>query len=200
MGEVDIDRVQLLDARQQGDIALPHQRSLGHQRTADTSGNRRTHRGITQVQAGAFQVGLSCAGRRLGAAQIGHGAVEVLLAHRLDLHQRRVPFYPRLGFEQRGLGPSQFTFSTRDCRLERRRIDQEQQVAGLHIRAFLEALRQHDAGDPRANFGNPHRFDPPRQLRLQHQRLGHRRRHRDRTRHLDGNFRCIRLATTDQCD
>lgn len=170
--EVDVDRVQLLDARHQGGVALPHQRAFGDQRTADTPGDGRRHRGVAQVQPRGLDVGAGRAGRRLGTAQVGGSAVVVLAADRLDPHQRLVAANPRTGFVQRRLGPGQLAFGTRQGSLQRGRVDLEQQVAGLDVGAFLEALLHHDAGHPRPHLGHPHRFDAPGQLGDPGQGLG----------------------------
>jgi len=102
---------------------------------------------------------------RLGGLQGGFGRVEILLADRLDLHQRLIAPDRSLGLEQLRLGSGQFSLGARQRRLERCRIDLEQQVASLDVGAFLELAAEHDAGHPRTHFGHPYRLDATWQLR-----------------------------------
>ena len=200
LGEIRIDRIELLDARHQRRLALPDQRALGHQRAADAPGDRRSDRGVAEVQARGLQVGLGRAGRRLGAAQVGGGGIEVLLADRLDLHQRLVATHPRLRLEQHRAVPRQLTLGARHRSLQRCRIDLEQQVASLDVGALLEALPHDDAGHPRAHLGDTHRFDPPRQFRTQRQGLGLHRQDLHRQHHFGGLLSLFRRPTTRQRD
>ncbi|MNE59952.1 hypothetical protein D3C80_1550730 [compost metagenome] len=68
LSEIDIDRIKLLNSRHQRRVALANQGTFGHQRAADATRNRCGHRSITEVQAGALQVGLGRTGGRLSAA------------------------------------------------------------------------------------------------------------------------------------
>lgn len=200
LSEIDIDRVELLDTRQQRGIALPHQCPFGGKRTADAPGDRRGDRGVTQVQARGLHVGLGRTHGGLGAAQLGGGAVEVLLADRFDLDQRLVTLDPRLGLLLYRLGAGLVALGSRQGGLERRRVDLEQHIAGLDVGAFFEAFVQDDAGHPGAHLGDPHRLDPARQGRGQGQRLAGHGHHRYRIHDLGRGLGLIRPVAARQRD
>jgi hypothetical protein len=172
LGEVGVDRVELLNAGEQGGFTLADQCTFGHLGAANAPGNGRAHFGVTQVQACGFHAGLGRALVGLGALQGSLGHIEVLLADRIDLHQWLVALDRGLRLEQLRLGAGQFALGTGQGGLERCRVDLEQQVAGLDVGAFLEGAFEHDAGDPSAYFGDPYRLDTAWQLGDHGERLG----------------------------
>ena len=104
LGEVDIHRVGLLDQRQLRDLALPDQRALGDQRTADGAGDRRPDLGVVDVEPRGGD-------RRLGGGDIGLRLLQrglrrhpFGLADRLGRGQRLVARQIGLGLGQIGLG------------------------------------------------------------------------------------------------
>ena len=58
LGEVGVNRVQLLNQRQRRGFVLPDQRAFGDQRATDAPGNRRGDGGVTEVQFRPLHGGL----------------------------------------------------------------------------------------------------------------------------------------------
>src|SRR5262249_46846524 len=145
LAEVDVDRVDLRDRRQQRRLALPDQRAFGDLLLAGAAADRRDDAGVTGIDLRRVDVGLRLLDRgghcivQIGLRQqalVGYGtgtlgSDAVVLRGRLrggEVRQLRV---------QRGL--------------QRRRVDLEQQLAFLDVGAFgVDALEQH-AGDARAH-------------------------------------------------
>ncbi len=78
--EVHVDRIDLLDRRQQRGFALTDQRPLGDFLLARPSGDRGRHRGITQIDSSGFNIGFRLLHRsrgrplaRFSVVQIGPG-------------------------------------------------------------------------------------------------------------------------------
>ena len=100
-------RLQLLDQRQWCGFVLPNQRAFSDQRPANTPGNRRGHRGVTQVQFGPLYCGLigGYIGSRLPDA--GPGVVVILAADGVAFDQLAVTLLLQACLEGIGLGLAQ---------------------------------------------------------------------------------------------
>ena len=164
LGDVDVDRVDLLHGGQRRGGPLADQRALGDQRPADAAADRRGDGGVGQVDLGRPEGGTGHAdvGRCLLLG--GHGIVIVLPADGVGLDQRGVAG-DLLGGQLLGRdGPVQRGLGTVDGSFQRGRIDLEQLLAGLHVRAFLEQPFFQDAGGAGANFGHARGFDTAGQV------------------------------------
>jgi len=150
LGEVDVDRVELLDGRQQRGFAPADQRALGHQRAADAPGNRGGDAGVFQILIGADQ-------RGFGLLGLGGGQVVFLLADCLDCQQRLVAL-DRLARDHQvcpgGLGT---------CAIGAR-IDLEQGGARLDIAAFLKQPLFNHSLDARAHLRRAVSLQASRQI------------------------------------
>ena len=51
LGDVHVDRVELLHGRERGGLVGGHQRALGHRGASDAAGNRRQYFGVDQIDA-----------------------------------------------------------------------------------------------------------------------------------------------------
>ena len=71
LGEVHVDRIDLLDAGQRCRRVLADQRAFGDQRTPRAAVDRRGDRGVAQAQAGLLQFGLGRGNLRQGLARVG---------------------------------------------------------------------------------------------------------------------------------
>ena len=164
LGEVGIDRIELLDRGETGGLVLHHQRAFADQRGADDAADRRADRRVIEIEFRARDVGLAAADLGLGLA-LGRDRLFVFgLGRRALAGQRRdAPRMLRGEIErsrrlvQRGLARLQFD-------LERLGVDPVQRIAGLHLGSLLEQALDDDAGDARANFRNPGRRDPAGQF------------------------------------
>ncbi|MNF57032.1 hypothetical protein D3C84_385440 [compost metagenome] len=138
LGDVDVDRVQLLDHGHGVGLAIVYQRPFGNAGAANAAGQRCQHLGVAQVDLGRLQGGF-----RLQA--VGHGGVVFLTAHGLLVDQLFVAIGNRLGRLQVGLRTGQ-------GRLIDRRVDLVELLAFLDVAAFLEQTLENDAIDLWANF------------------------------------------------
>ncbi|MNP13620.1 hypothetical protein D3C76_1059080 [compost metagenome] len=167
-----MDRVQLLDQRQRRGFVLPHQRAFGDQRAADAPGNRRRHRGITQVQFRSLHGGFAGGDVGSGLPRGGPGVVVVLAADGVAFDQLGVTLFLQPGLERIGLGLAQRGVGAVQVGLERRRVDAEQHIALFHVAAFAKGPLQHHAGHAGTDFGNARRGNPPAQFAADRQRAG----------------------------
>ncbi len=163
LGEVGIDRIELLDAGEVG-LVLHRERTLADQRRTDDAVDRRAHGGIVEIKFGAREFGLAAfdlgmgltLGRdRLlvlgfrGSAILGEGGDAV----------RLLP-----GLHQPGLGLGDGRLGGHHLDLERTRIDAIERIARLHLAALTEQALDDDAGDARPHVGDARRRDAARQL------------------------------------
>ncbi len=125
LGEVSVDRVQLLNSRHQCRLVLPYQRSFADQRSPDAAADRCTQLTITEVEPCGRQVGLGSQTIGLGALEVGHGVVERLRADGVDFDQLFETLHLSVGAIDIGLDLGQCAFSSHQRRLERRRVDAE---------------------------------------------------------------------------
>ena len=82
LGQVHVDRVDLLHRGQQGGLGRLHVGPLGHRRAADAARHRRGHGRVAEVDPGRLLGGARRRHVGLPRLQGGHGVVVVLLAHR----------------------------------------------------------------------------------------------------------------------
>ncbi|CRP05119.1 hypothetical protein PAERUG_E7_London_9_VIM_2_02_13_02588 [Pseudomonas aeruginosa] len=164
LGEVHVDRIDLLDAGQRCRRVLADQRAFGDQRTPRAAVDRRGDRGVAQAQAGLLQFGLGRGDLRQGLARVGlrfgvlafaDGAVLDQVGVALELVGRR---------RVAGLGPGQGAAADVQGRLQGRRVDLEQHGAGADVLAFLVQATGDDAGDARPHFSLAVRFQASGQL------------------------------------
>ena len=143
---------------------MTDQGTFCHQCSANSARDGSLYRGVVQIQACRFHIGLSRLTQGLGAIQRGLGGIEILTAHRILRDQRLISAHHGLGIQQRCIGPSQLALRTRQCRTQRGRVDVEQHIAGLHVSPFLEVATQHNAGHSGAHFRHAYRLDTPGQF------------------------------------
>ena len=164
LGEVDIDRIDLLHHRQRRGFTLADQRAFGHQRAANAARDRGRDPGIAEVDARGLQ-------GRLGHGHIGLGlllgrlcADEFLLADGLGLDQRLVALGQRAGLHQVGLGLGQAGLGAVVAGLVGAGIDGKQHLTGLDFAAFAEQSLLQDTGGTRPHLGHARGLEPARQL------------------------------------
>lgn len=164
LGEVGVNRVQLLDQGQRRGFVLPDQRAFGDQRAADAPGNRRGDGGVTQVQFRPLHRGL--VGGDVGGclAYRRPGVVVVLAADGIAFDQLGIALLLQARLEGIGLGLAQRGLGAVQVSLERCRVDAKQHVALFHVAAFTEGPLQHHAGHPGADFGDARRGNAPAQF------------------------------------
>ena len=164
LGEVGVDRVELLDGSEAGGVVLDHQRAFAHQRSADDAADRRTDRRVIEIEFCTRDFGLAAADFGLGLTLRRDRLFVLHFRGRALAGQCRDT--PRmLGGEikrshclvQRGLARLQF-------HLERLGVDPVQRIASFHLGALLEQALDDDARNPRPNFRNPGGRDPARQF------------------------------------
>ncbi len=164
LGEVGIDRIELLDGREMRRLVLPDEGAFGHQRAPDPSGNRSADGRIVEVELRARHRGLLRRDLGIGLAPRRDGDVVLRFRGRLPGQQRFLPLLlarreelRRLRLRQRGLGAFEVD-------LERLGIDAIEDAALLHQAALLEATLDDDPRDARTNLGDADRRDAARQL------------------------------------
>ena len=171
MGEIGVDRIQLLDGRKCRCIVLHHERAFADLGGADDAVDRRADGRVVQVEIGARKVGLAAFDVGRGLPLRRDGLLVLDLGGRALARQETDP--PRL---LRSLHMD--CFCHRQCCLarlhfhfERPRIDPVERIAGLDLAALTEHALDHDAGDARTNLGHTRRRDPPRQFAHHRARL-----------------------------
>ena len=152
LGEIGVDRVELLDRGETGGVVLHHQRAFAHQRGADDAADRRTDRCIIEIEPGARDVGLAAADLGLGLALGPDGLFVLGLGRRALAGQRRDAPRMLCGKIERSHRLVQRSFARLQFHLERLGIDPVQRIAGLHLGALLEQALDDDARNPRTNI------------------------------------------------
>ena len=172
LGEVGIDRVELLDGGEIGGVVLHDQGAFRGPRGADAAADRGADRGIFQIEPGAPHLGL--AGGELGLVlrHGGHGNLVLGGGNGLRLHHGRRAIGLLLGEVEGRLRPLQAGFARLQLDLERLGIDLIERIARLHVAALLEQALDHDARHARSHVGHPRRRDAAWQLAHQGKRLG----------------------------
>lgn len=159
LGEVGVNRIELLNQCQRRGFVLPDQCAFGHQCAANTPGNRCSDGGITEVQFCALDgslVGRNVSGSLSG---IGAGVVVVLAANGLVIDQLGIALLLQFCLERIGFCLAQCGFGAVEVSLERRRVDAEQHIALFHVTAFAEGALQDHTGYPCPHFGDTWRGD-----------------------------------------
>ncbi len=157
LGDVDVDRVELLHGGHRVGLAVGHQGAFGHRGTADAAGDRRQHLGVAQVDPRLLH-------RRLGLQVGGIGVGVLLLAHGLVGDQQLVALGLLLGRSQVGLGALVVG-------LVGGGVDLVELLPGLDVAAFLEQALEDDAVHLGTHLGDAERIGPARQLGIQGHRL-----------------------------
>ena len=164
LGEVGVDRVELLDRGETGAIVLDHQRAFAHQRSADGAADRRTDRRVIEIEPRTGDFGLAAADLGLGLA-VGRDGLFILdLRRRALAGQRRDAPRMLCGEIERSGGLGQRGFARLQFHLERLGVDPVQRIAGFHLGALLKQALDDDARDLRTNFRNPGGRDPAGQV------------------------------------
>ena len=177
LGDVDVDRVELLDHRHGSALAIAHQRALADRRAADAPGDRRQHLGVAQVDGGRLQ-------RGLGFHLLGPCFVELLAADRLFIHQQLIALGQRLAGLQGGLGA--FQGRGIECR-----VDLVQLLTGFYFPALGEQALENDAVDLWPHFGDAIGTGTPWQLGGEGKCLGLQGDHADLGRRRCGGGRLL---------
>ena len=165
LGEVGIDRIELLDGRKAGGLVLHDERAFADQRGADDAVDRRADGRIIEIEPGARDVGLAALdvglGLALGAAIAfsfsASGAARWLVSVAMRRACCDACSSTALALRQRRLGRLHLD-------LERPRIDPVERIAGLDLAALAEQALDDDTGHARAHFGDPRRRDAARQF------------------------------------
>ena len=153
LGHINVDRIELLDSRQFSRLPISDKSAFGHSRFADTSANWRSHFGISEIDASAFDCGFCGNHGGIGLASISNGLVVLLLTDVFRTHERNVTFYRQMRDGGGGFTFRQFAFRAVITCLIGRGIDLVQRLACLHIAAFSEIATQYDPANLWANFG-----------------------------------------------
>ena len=161
LSNVDVDRIKLLDSRQFSRLPVSDKSTFGHSRFADTSANGRSHFGISEIDAGAFDRGFCGNYGGIGLASISNGLVVLLLTDVFRTHERNVTFYRQMRDGGGGFTFRQFAFRAVITCLIGRWIDLVQGLACLHIAAFSDITIQYDPTNLWANFGNTKSIGAP---------------------------------------
>ena len=165
LGEVGIDRIELLNGREVGGLVLHDERAFADQRSADDAVDRRADGGVVEIEPGARDVGLAAldVGLRLalGARWPFRSRLRSAARWLVSVAMRRACCdacsNTASALRQRRLGRLHFD-------LERPRIDPVERIAGLDLAALAEQALDDDAGDARAHIGNARRRDTARQF------------------------------------
>jgi hypothetical protein len=138
LGEIGIDRVELLNRCDMGDVGLPDQRAFGHQRSPDPAVDRRADRGVIEIELCARDIGIAGGNVSLCLTQAGDRELELRLRNRARGRQRlRALGVLRLLVEH-GAGLGKRGFSGSQFNLEWRGIEPIKHLAGLDLASLLE--------------------------------------------------------------
>ena len=137
LGEIEIDRIELLDDGEQGGVALSDESAFRDLRPADAAGDRRGDGGVGEIELRGFLRGLGGQDFRGAHLQRGLGVFGFLLANSFG----RDEFLEALGL---AFGLFQIRFGTGEAGhravtggLQRCGIDFEKQLSGFHVGTFL---------------------------------------------------------------
>ena len=154
LGHVHVDGVELLDDGERGRLVGRDQRPVGDAGLADSAGDRCRDARVAEIDPGGLDRRLPVLDLRPRLLHAGGGVVVVLAADRIFRQQLLVAFGLELERRQVGLRLGERRPGGLVGHLERSRIDLVQQLAGLHVRAFLEQALLDDPAHLRADFGN----------------------------------------------
>ena len=171
MHQVNLNRVQLLDARQRCHFTLANQGTFGDQRTTDTPGNWRCHGGIAQIQFCPLHSGLVGGDFGLCLQRLRAGIVVVLTAHGIAVDQGAVTLVLQFCLEGKCLGFAQCCLRAVQIGLQWRRINNKQHVPLFDFAAFFESALEDDTRHPRADLRDTRRNHAATQFVIDRQRL-----------------------------
>ena len=154
LGHVHVDGVELLDDGERGRLVGRDQRPVGDAGPADSAGDRCRDARVAEIDPGGLDRRLPVLDLRPRLLHAGGGVVVVLAADRIFRQQFPVPLGLQFERRQVGLRLGERRPGGLVGHLERSRIDLVQQLAGLHVRAFLEQALLDDPAHLRADFGN----------------------------------------------
>jgi len=166
--QVEINRIDLLDGRQQGCFILSDQRTFRYHLATDASGNRCCHCRILKIEFCLDQfrfrrIDIGC-GLFLGSDSI----VIFLFADGIDFNKRRVPFQFQISLDLVGFCTGQRGFCALDGSLVIAWIDLEQKLSLFDVGTFFKSSFQNNAGDTGTNLGSTIGFQTSRQFILDH--------------------------------
>ena len=172
LGEVGIDRIELLDGREACVSFCTDERAFADQRRADDAVDRRADGGVIEIELGARDVGLAAldVGLRPGARRRSPFRSR-LRARRVWLVSVAMRRACCVACIERGLGLGERRLVRLHLDLERPRIDPVERIAGLDLAALIEQALDHDAGDARPHLGDARRRDAARQFAHHRARL-----------------------------
>ena len=127
--EIDVDRVDLHDARQLGRTGIADQRTDTDQVARRDAVERRRHLGVAEVDVGDLEVGLRAEDGGAGFGELGLGIVDARLGGELLLPQRRLAAVFDLGVGLRSLVGFERGLGLIELRLIGVLLDDEQQIA-----------------------------------------------------------------------
>ena len=181
-----VDRIERHQRGQQRRFAGAgrHEVAFGDDGAADAAVDRRGDARELEIELGGAQARFHRGDlrRRFGGER--GAALLLLVRHRVLGREALGALQLGGGAADGGARPHQLGAQAIDFRLERPRVDLEEQVAALDDRAFAEADRRHVARHARPDRHGVDRFEPARELvpfgdlTRQHFRRGHLRRRR----------------------
>src|SRR5690606_4673961 len=107
LDDIDVDRIERLNRRQGSHLTLANQCPFGHQGSADTTGDGRLDRGITEIELGALERRAGLRHLGFGLTTPGHHFIVVVLADGRALDQRSVTLLQQFRLVQFRLGELQ---------------------------------------------------------------------------------------------
>jgi len=164
LGEVGVDRVELLDRGETGALVLDHQRAFAGQRGADDAADRRTDRRVVKIEFGPRHFGLAAADLGLGLTLRRDGLFVLCLGRRALARQRRDAACMLRGQIERSHCLVERRLACLQLDFERFGVDPVERIAGRHFGSLPEQALDDDTGDARTHFGNPRWRDPARQF------------------------------------
>ena len=170
LGEVRIDRIELLDRRDMRRFGLTDQRAFGHERAADSAADRRADPRVFEIELGARDVRLARGDVRFGLAKGRNRHLQLRLRDRAAWRQRLLALVVLTFLVQHCGGLAQGGFRSVELDLERPGIDLVEDLASLDVAPLLEIAAIDDAGYARANLGDSGWGDAAGQLANDRQR------------------------------
>jgi hypothetical protein len=132
--------------------ARPDEIAYGQQRAADAAIDRRVDVGVAQFQLRPLQLRLQLCEVSAGLVAARDGVFQPRLRRDIALRQRQLPLIFLPGAGERGLRRLECALRVGDGGQIRGFFDDEQQVALLHVRAFLKQALLKKAVDAGAQF------------------------------------------------
>ena len=159
LGEVGIDRIELLHGRHVRGFALADQRAFRDHRAADAAVDGRTHARIVEIELHARHVGLARGDIGLRLAERRDRDLILRLRGGLARDQLLDPLGLLFGLIVHGLRLGERGFGRRELDFELHRVDAIEHIAGLDVGALRERSLQDNSCDACAYLGNTGRRD-----------------------------------------